>query len=246
MHVASLAVALIAAAQGTDEIQGEIVGYQYSCSATVPVGNTSLSGSVTLEEDGALQSFFAQYDGERGEIDQLFFLEDWAELKRRNIAAHLRMSLVWRGDNLRLDQQSWAPRFEDASLRIDVSTRRRLPKEIFLVLSNGQYGGTGLVTSSHRWPGRKTGAAFGFPLREVLTFKSSADQLQWRLITPPLPVEWSYNSRRLRAEGWFDPAAARVAEKPFAEFVRQLQAKRADFRTMCERSPVYYDPLSEI
>ena len=236
---------LLTAVQSQAPPAGEIIGYRYTCSAEVPVGSTKLQGALVLAENGTHTSFSAQYWGERGEIDQLFFLESWDELRRRGIESHLRWSLFWDARNLAMTSGNRFPAFEDAWLRLAVSTRRRLPKTNFLALSN-DYEGSGLITEADRWPGRKTGAEFSFRAGDVLRFKGDARFLKWRLLKPPLPTGWAFASSGLRASGHIELDAVRKMERPFDELRDRLLAKARDYRQACQKVPVHYDPLSEI
>ncbi len=229
-----------------DPEAAEVIGYQYSCSAEVAVGSAKLHGGLTLQEDGTRDGFSAQYYGEEDEIHRLFFLQDWGQLKRRGIESHVRWSLVWDIRNLASSGMNRLPRFEGASLRLSVSTRRKLPKMAFLTLSTGDHMSSGMIAESYRWEGRPTGAEFSFPLGEVLGFKGEASGLKWRLLAPPLPTGWAYSSNRLRAEGRVELDPVRKLEQPFLRLREALLAKAADHKQACARIPVLYDPLSEI
>jgi len=224
----------------------EIIGYQFTCSAEVPVGSVKLQGALVINEDGTRDSFSAQYHGEEDEIDQLFFLESWPELKRRKIEHHVRLSLLWHIRELRTARSTPLPAFEDGDLRLNVSTLRTLPERVFLVLTNAEYSSTGVVVSSYRWPGRTRSAPFTVPLTELFGFKGKSQKLKWRLLEPPLPVEWHYGAQGLRGDGWIEPEALRVVERPFGQLRELLLAKEADHARACERHPVYYNPDAEI
>lgn len=246
MIAAAISLLLATALQAEAAPQPEIIGYQYTCSATVPTGATTLQGALVLDEEGKAQSFSAQYYGEPDAIDTLFFEENWDELERRHIPHHLRLRLIWNVQDLAARPAGSLPTFEDGDLRLNISTRRRLPEQVFLLLSRKEHGSSGLIVNAYRWQGRQTSAEFSVPLAEVFGFKGDAPRLKWRLVEPPLPVEWSYSAQRRRAEGWVEPDAVRTVEPAFARLAEQLQTKRGAYRQSCERVPVYYDPLSDI
>lgn len=184
--------------------------------------------------------------GKRDAIGDLFFAEDWRELKRRNKDHHVQLRLVWDIRDLRTRPGGALPDFDDAQFRMNVSTRERLPEQVFLLLAKADHASTGLVDYAYRWAGRQTSAEFSIPLEDLFGFKSGASRLKWRLFGPPLPIDWFYSSRQVRAEGWVEPDQVRAVEAPFAELMRQIRVKSADYRKQCERVPVYYDPLSDI
>ena len=201
---------------------------------------------MTLDEDGKPDTFSAQYHGERDAVADLFFQENWAELKRRGIDHHVRLKVIWSLSDLAVRPAGSLPRFEEGDLRLAISTRRRLPERVFLLLSRSEHASTGLIVNAYRWEGRQTSAEFSIPLTEVFGFQGEATRLKWRLIEPPLPSEWSFDPRPVRAQGLVEPGAVRSLEAPFAELVRQVQVRRANHRRDCERVPVYYDPLADI
>lgn len=246
MVSAALAILLQAAVQAAPPEGLEIVGHEYSCTGKVSAGSEPLQGALVVTEEGKPDRFSAQYYGERDEIDDLFFAEEWRELKRRGIDHHVRLSLVWDLRDLTMKRGGALPVFTDGQFRMNVSTRERLPEQVFLLLAKGEHESTGLVDYAYRWQGRQTIAEFSIPLDDLFGFKGQVSQLKWRLMEPPLPIDWFYSSRNVRAQGWVEPDSVRAIEAPFEELVSQLNAKGADYRKQCERVPIYYDPLSDI
>jgi hypothetical protein len=237
---------LQAAAQAPPADGLELVGHEYSCTAKVEIGSEPLQGALVVTEEGKPDRFSAQYYGVRDEIGDLFFAENWRELKRRSIDHHVRLSLVWDIRDLTIKRGGTLPTFTAGQFRMNVSTRERLPEQVFLLLAKGEHESTGLMDYAYRWQGRQTSAEFSIPLEDLFGFKGKVSRLKWRLMEPPLPVDWFYSSRQVRAQGWVEPDSVRTLQAPFAELMRQLRARGADYRRQCERVPIYYDPLSDI
>ena len=239
LALATLSSASPATAAQTEQ---EIVGYSYACSSKVamphPIGD--LEGDLVINEDGSRDSFFAKVYGMKSDADPLF----WAtgkELRRRGIREKARWSMTWRGYG------GGAPMsYGEGYFELDVSTQRKLELENLLVLSRSDSGPERLEARGRRWPGRKSGAGFGFELSKLLAFAGDSDMLTYRLYSGSTPSDWKPSRRRLRAAGRFDLGPPRSVAAAFARLRAELTVKAGDYRKACERRPVYYNPGADI
>lgn len=231
-----------AAPASAAQIEPDIIGYAFACTATVamPPPAGELAGHLMVGEDGTRYSFFAQLYGMTVAADPIA----WATaktLRRRGESSVVRWSMVWREQGAEVPMS-----FPAGLIEIDVSIPRKLPLENVIVLSRTDPGSEPLTTGARRWPGRKNGAGFTFDFSDLLAFAGDSNVLGYRLYPAPLPRGWRKSNRWLRAAGWFDLAAPRAVEAPFAKLRAELLAKARDYRNDCERQPVYANPDAEI
>lgn len=215
----------------------QIVGYENVCSSKVSGTEGSLTGYLAIREDGERASFFAQLNAARA----VGGLTDAKSLKRARVQSHAEWSLYWREDG-----PDVLIRFERGSLELDVSTDRRLPVQNVLMLGRESLAGTGLVSSARRWEGRQNGAAFRFPLSEVLGFVVTSRKAYWQLYPRSLPSDWVFATSQRRADGVFDLDLLKPAAFLFEKLQAELESQSAEHRSACKKTPIYHDPLAEI
>jgi hypothetical protein len=245
----AVGLALVQASVGAQE--EEIIGYQYVCEAVMndpfKTSAPSLTARLTIDEAGVKKEFWADYNLAWGKEYADFRGEKPANMTKNK--THMRWSLKWQIVDNSFSQNDINFNFEDAALVLDFHSWRTLPKNVVMLVARGGnpyllHWRSSLHSFSERWTGRKTGAAFAFPLGNIMATTTGTDELGWAIYNSPLKQDMSYKDRR--GEGVIDLKPVKAVASDFEKVRSEILTKAADFKNKCRKDPIHYNPDADI